>query len=156
MSTRSCIVPHLKTPADPFTLRLPNKATQGLLSPRQSLNVITDYFSQLYQYQTQQRPPHQRFYLQTPLNIGESEIEEAINSLSQRKALPKGHAPAALWKVCRAEIAPVLFKDFQTRFQPGPLELPKTWNMAFVTLSPKPQKPPNCPANLRPSIQAPS
>ena len=147
-------VMHRTAPKDPRRSIHLKTLKQGLLGPQQSLQVITDYFSQLYQ--TSQRQSSQVFILNEPLNIESAEIEEAIASLSQRKALPKGHAPAVLWKTCSADIVPVLSRDFAQRFQPGALKLPTDWNRAFVTLLPKPQKPPNCPANLRPICLLPA
>ena len=54
-----------------------------------------DYYCKLYQ--TQARVPYR---LMAPLHITLSEIEDTICSISQRKALPKGQAPAVLWKQC--------------------------------------------------------
>ena len=147
-------VMHRTAPKDPRRSIHLKTIHQGLLGPQQSLQVIKDYFSQLYQ--TPQRQPNRTFIITEPLNIENAEIEEAIASLSQRKALPKGHAPAVLWKTCSTDIIPVLSRDFLQRFQPGVIELPINWNRAFVTLLPKPQKPPNCPANLRPICLLPA
>ena len=135
----------LKDPKRSIHLKDPK---QGLLSPRQALQTITDYFSKLYQSQT--RTPSQSFQLTEPLHISLSEIEDAIRSISQRKTLPKGQAPAVLWKHCRSAVAPVLHRDFAARFQPGLIQLPTSWNRAFIALLPKPRKPPCTPENLRP------
>ena len=147
-------VMHRTAPKDPRRSIHLKTIHQGLLGPQQSLQVIKDYFSQLYQ--SPQRQPNRTFIITEPLNIENAEIEEAIASLSQRKALPQGHAPAVLWKTCSTDIIPVLSRDFRQRFQPGVIELPINWNRAFVTLLPKPQKPPNCPANLRPICLLPA
>ena len=71
-------------------------------------------------------------------------------SLSPRKALPKGQAPAEFWRTCRQSIIDVLYRDFQHRFSNGRLFIPSAWHKAYLALLPKPQKPPTTPRNLRP------
>ena len=74
----------------------------------------------------------------------------AVQSLSSRKALPRGQMPAALWIAGKEVVVKVLHRDFQQRFGPGLLTMPDDWHQAFVALIPKPGKPPTSPANLRP------
>ena len=87
------------------------------------------------------------WHLQESLNVSEQEIERAVQSLSSKKALPKGQAPAGLGF---EYVVKVLHEDFQHRFSPGLINMPNDWRQSHIAFIPKLGKPPNSPANLRP------
>ena len=118
-----------------------------LLSPREELQRLQDFFSDLYQSVELQRRTHR---LQQPLAITQQEIRAALQHMSARKALPPGHMPSRLWKVASDDLIPQLHQSFNTVLQQGPIHFPETWHRAFLALLPKAGKPPIRPANLRP------
>ena len=125
------------------------KIQEGRLQRNASeLGVIKAYFSNVFS--SDEPPILSEWYLQGSLNISEDEIRKALQSLSRRKALPRGQMPAALWIAGTEAVVKVLRQDFQQRFSPGLLTMPEDWHQAFVALIPKPGKPPISPANLRP------
>ena len=125
------------------------KTQDGRLQSNASeLEAIKAYFSNIFS--SDEPPILPEWYLQSSLNISEDEIRKALQSLSSRKALPRGQMPAALWIAGTEVVIKVLYQDFQQRFGPGQLTMPEDWRRAFVVLIPKPGKPPTSPANLRP------
>ena len=88
------------------------------------------------------------FCLQASLAIQKSEILEALQSMSTRRAQPKEQAPAIYWRINPNPIADALYVDFAKRSGPGPIHMPREWRQAFVALLPKPPKPPTTPGNL--------
>ncbi|CAE7238605.1 unnamed protein product, partial [Symbiodinium sp. CCMP2592] len=86
------------------------------------------------------------------------EVQVELQKLGFFKAVPQGVAPAALWKCCAGTIAPVLNEAFQQHFKAGSSEcLQDKLHDAFITLIPKPTKPPTAVENMRPiGLQCPS
>ena len=124
------------------------RTPEGLLmGEHEEVNCLRDFFADLYQSDGQTRRAH---VLQDPFDLQEWEVLEALRSLPARKALPPGQAPALLWKLALAEVAPALHRTLHSHLQPGPLQFPPKWHDSHLTLLDKPGKPPNCPANLRP------
>ena len=121
---------------------------QGLLSPQQSIEHITNYFSSLFQ--SPKHPSTQQWTLTQPMAFTRAEISLALQSMSERKALPPGQAPAALWRANQDSVVDILYRDFAQRFGPGPLSLPKCWHQTFIALLPKPNKSPSAVEHLRP------
>ena len=74
-------------------------------------------------------------------------LAKHIRSIKPHKAVPKGSAPAAAWKLCADEVSPSL-SAFLTRV--GEERLPSGLLDADLCLIPKPGKPADKPSNLRP------
>ena len=117
-------------------------------SDQAEIASICEYFQQVFSSSTPK--VQQEWHLQSHLNISLEEIRDALHSLSAKKALPAGHAPVRLWKAGGDTIVRVLHEDWSSRFSPGQLYLPPSWNESSTALIPKPGKPPTSPANLRP------
>ena len=144
MCTRSCIAHNPNCPSEPFTAKL-------LLDPRNpSKREQPTSVSSIKLRNVHQCPLSGRFELRQPLNFEISEVQEALRSLSRRKALPKGEAQAVLWKECTQPIARIIQQDLAKYFQPGILALPSSWHRVHIVLLPKANKPPTSPGNLRP------
>ena len=113
------------------------KSSDGRLQSNASeLATITDYFSRIFE--SAEPPVLPQWHLQSALDITKTELRQAIDSLSSKKALPKSQAPAALWKAGAEVVVDALRTDFQQRLT------------SYVALIPKPGKAPTSPANLRP------
>ena len=125
------------------------KSSEGRLQSNASeLTTITDYLSRIFE--SAEPPVLPQWHLQSALDIIKAELRQAINNLSNKKALPKLQAPVALWKAGAEVVVDALHADFQTRFAPGEINMPADWLTSHVVLIPKPGKAPTSPANLRP------
>ena len=122
-------------------------ANGHLMSEQAELECLRTYFQQLFQSEAQSDRPHT---LKAPFCIQQWEVNEALQSLPARKALPPGHAPAVLWKLARDHVGPRLCASFSRHLGGGTLSFPSRWHVSYLTLLAKPSKPPNCPVNLRP------
>ena len=120
----------------------------SMQSDQAEIDSICEYFQHVFSSSTPK--VQQEWHLQSHLNISLEEIRDALHSLSAKKALPAGHAPARLWKAGGDTIVRILHEDWSSRFSPGQLYLPPSWNESSTVLIPKPGKPPTSPANLRP------
>ena len=131
------------------------KSSEGKLqSNSEELATIKTYFSQVFS--SSDPPILPQWHLQDPLDITREELQNALNSLSSKKALPPGQAPARLWKEGQEVIAQALHTNFQTRFGSGEIHMPSDWQSSHVALLPKPGKPPTSPSNLRPTSLLPA
>ena len=74
-------------------------------------------------------------------------LAKHIRSIKPHKAVPKGSAPAAAWKLCADEVSPSLSAFLTTV---GDEQLPSGLLDADLCLIPKPGKPADKPSNLRP------
>ena len=146
LSTLHQLARHLrpKTPKRSIHFR---RQDGQLMSVDEEMDSLRDFFSDLYQSSQHQPVPRQ---LSEALHIEEWEVESALRSLPAGKALPPGQVPARLWKLAEKSVATALLHDFNVALQPGELHFPQHWHDSYLTLLAKPQKPPNCPANLRP------
>ena len=117
-------------------------------SDQAEITSICEYFQQVFSSSTPK--VQQECRLQGHLFISLEEIRDALHSLSAKKALPTGHAPTRLWKAGGDTIVRILHEDWSSRFSPGQLCLPSSWNESSTVLIPKPGKPPTSPPNLRP------
>ena len=125
------------------------KSKDGRLQSNEGeLATIKEHFGMVFS--SSEPPVLPEWHLQSPLEISQHEIRQAVRSLSAKKALPKGHAPSGLWKAGEDFVVRVLHSDFSSRFIPGKIDMPADWHTSFITLIPKPGKPPTSPQNLRP------
>ena len=125
------------------------KSSEGKLqSNSEELDTIKAYFSQIFS--SNEPPVLPQWHLQDPLDITKEELQTALASLSSKKALPPGQAPARLWKEGQDIIAQALHTDFQQRFSAGEITMPADWHSSHAAFLPKPGKPPTSPSNLRP------
>ena len=120
-----------------------------LMSPLQEIQELETYFKNLYHSHLACTPPAQ-WWLEQAMDITTAEVQAALQSLPAGKALPKGDAPAALWKSATDILIEPLTAHLNKHLQPGPLSFPQRWHESHLVLIPKPNKPPNCPAHLRP------
>ncbi|CAE7172856.1 RXLR78 [Symbiodinium pilosum] len=74
-------------------------------------------------------------------------LAKHIRSIKPHKAVPKGSAPAAAWKLCANEVSPSISAFLATV---GEERLPSGLLDADLCLIPKPGKPADKPSNLRP------
>ena len=121
---------------------------QGQLLPAsEELQQLRDYFSALYHSDQQCLDP---VPIDCPVYFTETEVAAALCSVSTRKALPLGHAPAALWhQVNDLLVGPVTAQ--LNRITKGTVvTLDPEWNSSHMALLPKVGKPPCKPCNLRP------
>ena len=124
------------------------KSPEGKLqSNSEELGTIKAYFSQIFS--SNEPPVLPQWHLQASLDITKEELQTALASLSSKKALPPGQAPARLWKEGQDIIVQALHNDFQHRFSAGEIVMPSGWHSSHVALLPKPGKPPTSPSNLR-------
>ena len=119
----------------------------SLMSDQEELQSLTEYFRKLYRADL--RLPT-AWSLGQPLHIEQGEVQSALSQLSATKALPPGHAPAALWKAAQSVLVPRVCQELNQVLDTGPLAFPEAWHSSYLTLIPKPNKPPIQPANLRP------
>ena len=124
-------------------------STGQLLSPEQELQELSQYFADIYQ-SSQIPSPRPTWALKQDFGITLQEVQTALRALQSQKALPDGDTPAILWKAASSEIAQPLTDELNAQLREGPLEFPTRWHESHLVLIPKPSKPPNCPANLRP------
>ena len=96
--------------------------------------------------------------MQHSWNCTDREVQRELQKLGMFKAVPAGIAPAALWRCCAGAIAPVLGHSLRHHFEAGSTTcLQDELHDAFISLIPKPQKPPIAVENLRPiGLQCPS
>ena len=118
-----------------------------LMSEQDEMACLRTYFRDLFQDEDCLPPQHS---LLVPIVVDRWEVDEALRSLPPRKALPPGHAPAALWKLAAPQIGPSLTATFGKYLKAGPMHFPPKWHDSHLALLAKPGKQPNCPANLRP------
>ena len=124
-----------------------------LLSPEEEIAKLVTFFSELYQSHTCVARAHN---LQHPLHITESEVAAALRHMSSCKALPRGHVPAALWKVSQAEVIPLLCRSYNEALKAGLINFPAHWHRTFLVLIPKQGKSPTRPESLRPIALLPA
>ena len=118
-----------------------------LLTAEEELHSLKYYFMDLYRSEMKSTTV---WRLTEHMNITAAEVANAFRQLSARKALPRGQAPAALWKAAAPVLEHKVCEAFNEVLKPGPLQFPDSWNKAFLTLVPKPGKPPTKAENLRP------
>ena len=121
-----------------------------LMSPAQELHALTQYFTEIYQSSRLDHATTPTWSLHQHFNITTTEVQTALHALQSQKARPDGDTPAILWKTASAEITQPLTDSLNSYLESGPLEFPERWHESHLVLIPKPSKPPNCPANLRP------
>ena len=66
------------------------------------------------------------------------------------RAFPPGSAPPELWKYLAPTLAPHVLPLINSYLEPGPINFPSIWTDCWLKPLPKPTKPPNSAANLRP------
>ena len=125
-----------------------------LLTAREELEQLRKYFSDLFQSET--RPSAPAWTLHHGLQPSLSEVTAALESLPGNKALPSGHAPAALWRQNVSSLAPIVTQQLQRVLGPGQLCFPEQWRLSYMVLLPKEGKPPTAPQNLRPICLLPA
>ena len=119
-----------------------------LLTAAEELNSLKTYFEDLYQSTSPAYRPSP--VLQQALHITQAEVRNALQHLSAKKALPRGHPPALLWKLSAEALIPHLCNLFNQALAKGRISFPASWHRSYLTLIPKHGKPPNSPGNLRP------
>ena len=88
--------------------------------------------------------------LTKPITFDVEEITAAIAKMSPAKAMPSCSAPTVLWKWTSRSAAHILRQQLESVFQPGPVQIPQSWNVTELVLLPKPGKPIRQPSDLRP------
>ncbi|CAE7272684.1 Pol [Symbiodinium sp. CCMP2456] len=104
----------------------------ALMSQEGELKAITDYFKGIYGPDPPANSPcgpMSRFTL--------DEVLEALHKLQPSKALPPQSAPAVLWRVCAAEVAPGIHRALEASLQRVAPCLPARWHDITVCLIPK-------------------
>ena len=104
----------------------------ALMSQDGELKAITDYFRGIYGPDSHMHPPSGPMSRFSP-----DEVLAALHKLQPRKALPPQSAPAALWRVCAAEVAPGIHRALEASLQREAPCLPASWHDITVCLIPK-------------------
>ena len=125
-----------------------------LMTAQAELAQLREYFSDLFQESTRAQAPD--WHLHDGLWPSLGEVTAALHSLPTSKALPSGHAPAALWRQNVASLAPVVTQQLQEALGPGQLRFPEQWHLSYMVLLPKEGKPPTAPQHLRPICLLPA
>ena len=112
------------------------------MGPEEELEALRTYASSTFS--THEALPERTHPLP---RIDPQLLAKHIKSIKPHKAVPKDSAPAAAWKLCADEVSPSLSQFMTTvdtqNLPPGLLD-------ADLCLIPKPGKPADKPANLRP------
>ena len=117
-------------------------AKGGLLSPAGSLRCIVTYFTALY--------ADPQF---TPASIPAISIQDLVagfRKLPLDKAIRPDLPPAAIWRLLAEPIAAHVHQACKEAFCGQRPAVPRDWDRSRLCLLAKPNKSPNCPANLRP------
>ena len=135
------ILKQLRPWQPPLSAQLKNKDGK-LMGPDQQLEALRIYASSTFS--THEALPERTHPLP---RIDPQLLAKHIKSIKPRKAVPKDSAPAAAWKLCADEVSPSL-SQFLTMVDTQ--NLPPGLLDADLCLIPKPGKPADKPANLRP------
>ena len=104
----------------------------ALLSQEGELKAIVDYFRGIYGPDPANISP-----IGPMSSFSLEEVVAALRKLQPRKALPPQSAPAVLWKVCAAEVAPCIHAALEASLRQESPKLPHRWHDVTVCLIPK-------------------
>ncbi|CAE7556758.1 sec31 [Symbiodinium necroappetens] len=104
------IIHRFKPKSSKRTIHFRNAAGQ-LLTAQEELQQLKHYLGALFQ--ESDKPPVPDWYLHEGLMPTLGEVTSALTSLPCSKALPNGHAPAALWRHNVDALAPVVTHQLQ-------------------------------------------
>ena len=121
------------------------KADGSLQTHEEEFCDIRDYFLSLYS-----GPATHGDYLSAPISFSQDEVTRAFRRMAPGKAMPTHAAPAAVWKTLQDMLIPVVVRQLDLTFKPGPLCLPRSWCISELVLIPKPGKALTSVSQLRP------
>ena len=134
-----------KAPRDKIHIR----ASDGkLLSPQAEQEAILEHFTKVFSRDAAN--PHTTCCLQQPCPLLLDELLKAMQQQRGGRAIPPGSAPPELWKCLAPTLTPHVLPLINSYLDPGPLTFPSLWTDCWLKPLPKPTKPPNSAANLRP------
>ena len=133
-----------KSPKRSIHFRRPDGS---LMTQAEEHQHTVDFFTNLYAA-ADHRP--EQWSLAEAFCITLGEANRAIRALSARKALPRHHMPAILWRLAEDVLAGKVCDRLNAHLQPGTLHLPHDVLRSYLILLAKPGKPPCKPGNLRP------
>ena len=134
-----------KAPRDKIHIRT---SDGKLLSPQAEQEAILEHFTKVFSRDAAN--PHITCCLQQPCPLSLDELLKAMQQQRGGRAIPPGSAPAELWKYLAPTLAPHVLPLINNYLDPGPLIFPSLWTDCWLKPLPKPTKPPNSAANLRP------
>ena len=89
--------------------------------------------------------------LQETMAVSVQELEKAMGALPYRRAVPKGCAPSALWRLCSTTVAPRMAQALKVQWAAGTKGLvPASLKDTQLAWLAKPNKPSSRPDGLRP------
>ncbi|CAE7864490.1 LINE-1 retrotransposable element ORF2 protein [Symbiodinium microadriaticum] len=119
-----------------------------LLSAQEELQHITAYGNQTFAAKLDNYPIAP---LAQDIHISDQDLEVELSKLGLAKAVPKHIAPAAIWKLCSADLSHVLGKALRAHLLCGrDGHLDEDWKNCYIVWIPKPGKPAGDVSVLRP------
>eukprot|EP00439_Symbiodinium_sp_Y106_P046963 s2644_g6.t1 len=141
--------------------RAPKKQLQlyrgGHMIPiEEEMSWILEAYGERYGEQTVEDAVGFDLEVHTGINLAADDIEHHLNQLRPRKAVPKGDAPAVLWKACSSILAGPVAAQLQATWGSSCPQVPQRWADADVALLPKAHGRSASPLDWRPiGVQAP-
>ena len=134
-----------KGPRESIHIRSPDGK---LISPEAEHRAILQYYTGVFSRDA--ACPRPTCALQHAHDLSLTELLTAMSKQRSGRAFPPGSAPPELWKCLAPTLAPHVLPLINSYLEPGPIIFPSIWTDCWLKPLPKPTKPPNSAANLRP------
>ena len=119
-----------------------------ILTPKEQLAELIKHSSNKFCQGEDYSPNHR---VTEPILVQAKDLVWALGKLPFRKGVPKMSAPAAVWRLCRDQVAktlePILMRSWG---EDSLCVIPHVWKDTYLVWLPKPQKDPSRPSGLRP------